>query len=97
MALVSRLYPILLFMPTDEAAAGLRELAADLRRKGAAVFATDEGGREAGLLPMLRSDHPDTDAVCLIQSFYALAVRIAEQRGTDVEQPRHLQKVTRTR
>jgi glutamine---fructose-6-phosphate transaminase (isomerizing) len=97
MALVSRLYPIMLFMPTDEAAAGLRELAADLRRKGAALFATGEGEKERGLLPALRSDHPDTDAVCLIQSFYALAIRIAEQRGTNVEQPRHLQKVTRTR
>jgi glucosamine--fructose-6-phosphate aminotransferase (isomerizing) len=35
--------------------------------------------------------------VCLIQSFYALAIRIAEQRGADVNRPRHLQKVTRTR
>jgi len=35
--------------------------------------------------------------VCLVQSFYAVAVRIAAQRGTDVDRPRHLQKVTRTR
>ena len=96
MALVSRLYPILLFMPTDEAATGLHELAADLRRKGAALFETGEGESAAGL-GALRPDHPDTDAVCLIQSFYALAVRIAERRGMDIEQPRHLQKVTRTR
>lgn len=91
--LVSPLYPVLLFMPTDEAATGLRELAADLRRKGAALFST--GHDEA--LPALAPDHPDADAVCLIQSFYALAVRIAGERGTDVDRPRHLQKVTRTR
>ena len=96
-ALVSTLYPILLFMPTDAAAAGLAELATDLRRKGASVFVAEPGHGGDGRLAALPPDHPDTDAVCLIQSFYALAVRLAERRGTDVEQPRHLQKVTRTR
>ena len=96
-ALVSPLYPILLFMPTDAASTGLRELAADLRRKGAVIFTADHGEQAEGRLPALQSDHPDTDAACLIQSFYALAVRLAEERGTDVDRPRHLQKVTRTR
>jgi len=96
-SLVSPLYPIMLFMPTDAAAMGLRDLAADLRRKGAALFTTDQDGPEVGRLPALGLDHPDADAVCLIQSFYALALRIAEQRGSDVDRPRHLQKVTRTR
>jgi len=96
-ALVSRLYPILLFMPTDAAAVGLSDLAADLRRKGAAVFAAEAGEAAEGRLPALAPDHPDADAVCLIQSFYGLAVRLAARRGTNVDQPRHLQKVTRTR
>src|SRR5262245_11810818 len=78
MALVSASYPVLMLLPTDEASAGLRELAADLRRKGAALFVTGEDDGSAGLLRTLSPDHPDTDAVCLIQSFYALAVRIAE-------------------
>jgi glutamine---fructose-6-phosphate transaminase (isomerizing) len=95
--LVSARYPILLFMPTDAAAAGLRELAADLRAKGAALFAADHDQTTVGRLPALEPDHPETDAVCQIQSFYALAVRLAARRGTDVDRPRHLQKVTRTR
>jgi glucosamine--fructose-6-phosphate aminotransferase (isomerizing) len=33
----------------------------------------------------------------MIQSFYALLVRLAVERGTDADRPRHLQKVTRTR
>jgi len=94
-ALVSNRYPILMFMPTDQAAAGLRALIADLDQKGAHVLVT--GGAGQGALPTLAPDHPDTDAVCLIQSFYALIVRLAALRGTDVNQPRHLQKVTRTR
>jgi glutamine---fructose-6-phosphate transaminase (isomerizing) len=96
-ALVAPLYPIVLFMPTDAAATGLRELAADLRRKGAVLFLTAHNERSEGALPALASDQADADAMCLIQSFYALAVRLADRRGTDVDRPRHLQKVTRTR
>src|SRR5262245_25516953 len=96
-ALVESRYPILLFTPTDEAAAGLRELAVDLRRKNASVFMTDSRGKGAARLPALAPDHPDTDAVCLIHTFYALAISLALHRGTNVDLPRHLQKVTRTR
>ena len=53
--------------------------------------------KSANILPTLPPDHPDADAVCLIQSFYSLAVNLAERRGTNVNHPRHLQKVTRTR
>jgi glucosamine--fructose-6-phosphate aminotransferase (isomerizing) len=95
--LVCRRFPILMFVPTDEAAPGLLKLGSDLRSKGAAVFMTGHDGPASGMLPALDPDHPDTDAACLIQSFYALAVRVAERRGTDADQPRHLQKVTRTR
>jgi glucosamine--fructose-6-phosphate aminotransferase (isomerizing) len=96
-SIVSKGFPILMFMPADEAAAALRRLEADLRRKGAAVFATARGKRSAGRLPALASGHPETDAICLIQSFYAMLVHLARLRGNDADKPRHLQKVTRTR
>ncbi len=94
-ALVSSRYPILMFMPADAAADGMKRLAADLRGKGAALFAT---GAEtaAGVLPSLPADQPEADAVCLIQSFYAMAVRLANALGVDAGQPRHLHKITRT-
>jgi glucosamine--fructose-6-phosphate aminotransferase (isomerizing) len=96
MALVAANYPILMFMPTDAAAAALVALAADLRRKQAALFSVEVGTSE-GRLPALPPDQPETDAVCQIQSFYAAAVRLATLRGMDADRPRHLQKVTRTR
>jgi glucosamine--fructose-6-phosphate aminotransferase (isomerizing) len=96
-ALVSLRYPILLFMPTDAAAAGLRGLAEDLRHKGAAVFCAEPGEPVAGRLSALSADHPETDAVCLVQSFYAMLVRLAKLLGTDLDRPRHLEKITRTR
>ena len=94
-ALVSARYPILMFMPTDQAAQGLRALGADLHQTDARVLATAPAG-EPGL-PTVAADHPETDAVCLIQSFYAFLGHLAERRGTNINQPRHLQKVTRTR
>jgi glutamine---fructose-6-phosphate transaminase (isomerizing) len=96
-SLVSKGFPILMFMPADKAADALRQLEADLRRKGAAVFATGRGKSKAGGLPTLATGHSETDAICLIQSFYAMLVRLARLRGGDADKPRHLQKVTRTR
>jgi glucosamine--fructose-6-phosphate aminotransferase (isomerizing) len=96
-ALVSSAYPILALAPTDESAASIAKLVTDLRRKGARVLVAEPGGAQDGRrLPVLAPDHPDADAICLIQSFYAFLVRLAAARGTDVDRPRHLQKVTRT-
>jgi glucosamine--fructose-6-phosphate aminotransferase (isomerizing) len=92
-ALVATRCPILLLMPGDEAAAGMRQLAADLAVKGGALLIAEP----AGLLPALPGGHPDANAVCLIQSFYAMLPRLAARLGIDPERPRHLQKVTRTR
>jgi glutamine---fructose-6-phosphate transaminase (isomerizing) len=96
-ALVDDDYPILMFVPTDAAQAGLLGLSSSLRKKGASLYAAEPGEPAAGRLPALAPDHPEADAICLIQSFYGLAVRLAERRGIDVDRPRHLQKVTRTR
>src|SRR5262249_14273018 len=96
-SLVSDRYPVLLFMPTDAAAEGLRALAADLRRKGATVLASEADRPARGSLPMLPADQPEADAICLIQALYGSIVDLARRRGTSVAEPRHLRKVTRTR
>jgi glucosamine--fructose-6-phosphate aminotransferase (isomerizing) len=96
-ALVSSQYPIVMFTPTDAAAAGMKQLATDLRAKGAALFTTGPDDDSPNRLATLAPDHPETDAICLIQSFYSMVVQLAAARGTNVDQPRHLQKITRTR
>jgi glucosamine--fructose-6-phosphate aminotransferase (isomerizing) len=95
-ALVSSAFPVLMLTPTDESALGFADLAADLRRAGAKVLIA--GADDASTaLPTLAPDQPDADAICLIQSFYAFLLRLADARGVNVDKPRHLQKVTRTR
>jgi glutamine---fructose-6-phosphate transaminase (isomerizing) len=97
LSLIEPAYPVLMFVPDDVSAEGLAVLAADLAAKGARVFAT--GGPLAGAagLPALEPDHPDIDPICLIQSFYQCVGQVADRRGRDVDRPRHLQKLTRTR
>jgi glutamine---fructose-6-phosphate transaminase (isomerizing) len=96
-ALVSRDYPIFAFNPSDEAARSIADLAADLRQKGACVLVAEPGSPQKGRLAALAPDYPDADAICMVQSLYAFLVELAARRGTDADQPRHLQKVTRTR
>jgi glutamine---fructose-6-phosphate transaminase (isomerizing) len=96
-SLVSSGYPILMFMPTDAAAASMRQLADDLRTKQAALFTTGLNDTTPNRLAALPPDHPETDPICLIQSFYVMVVRLSAARGTDADRPRHLHKITDTR
>jgi len=90
-------YPVLLFVPTDVSAEGLPELALDLVAKGARVLATSTPIAGAVQLPTLAPSHPDIDPLCDIQAFYQLVIQVADRRDRDVDNPPHLQKVTRTR
>jgi glucosamine--fructose-6-phosphate aminotransferase (isomerizing) len=96
-ALVSSAYPVLVFHPNDEAGSGFADLAEDVRRIGGCVLVAGGTAKEQGQLPTLTAEQPEGDAICLIQSFYGLLAKLAARRGTDADQPRHLQKVTRTR
>jgi glutamine---fructose-6-phosphate transaminase (isomerizing) len=96
-ALVGANYPLLMFVAPDEAAPGLRRLGVELRDRGANLFCADPAGVISTELPVLPADHPDADALCLIQTFYKMAAELASARGVDPDRPRHLQKITRTR
>jgi len=95
-SLVSKEYPILMLMPTDAAAPGMRHLAGELQRLGSSLFVADAGDVAGTRLPALAGEQPETDAICLIQSFYAMAVGLAQRLNVDVDRPRHLSKVTNT-
>jgi glutamine---fructose-6-phosphate transaminase (isomerizing) len=85
------------FHPNDEAGSGFADLADDLRRIGGCVLVAGGAAKEQGHLPTLTAQQPESDAICLIQSFYGLLAELAACRGKNADQPRHLEKVTRTR
>jgi len=96
-ALVSRDYPVLILMPNDEARYEFSRLADDLCQKSRLVFVTGDAIGDAERLSALPPEQPDVGAICLIQTFYGFAARLADRLGLDADQPRHLQKITRTR
>lgn len=93
MALVERDYPLLIFAPRGPAQAGLLELAADMRRRGARVLLAAPDGGDLTLVPCADED---LDPIAALQSFYPMVEALARARGLDPDAPRHLSKVTLT-
>ena len=95
-ALVRQDYPVLVFGPTDEAAAGMRQLCRDLDAMGATLVIADAVPVGGIALPVLPAAQPEADALCLMQSFYLMVVALGDRLGVDIDKPQHLQKITRT-
>ncbi|WP_433860816.1 SIS domain-containing protein [Pseudomonas thivervalensis] len=96
MALIDEHYPLLVFAPRGAEQAGVLSLAADMRQRGARVLLAAPDDIAERDLTLTRAEHPALDPILAIQSFYRMAANLAEARGLDPDQPRHLSKVTRT-
>lgn len=96
MALVEEGYPLLVFAPRGPAQAGLIALAGEMRERGARVLLAAPVGTPGAELPLATTAHEDLDPIAAIQSFYPMVEALAQARGMDPDQPRHLAKVTRT-
>jgi len=89
MVLVGPDLPVLLFRQDDESAAGIDELAVDLRARGAPTFVV---GRD---LPSPAAD-PLIEPMLQIVALYRAANAAALARGLDPDRPPHLAKITET-
>jgi glucosamine--fructose-6-phosphate aminotransferase (isomerizing) len=89
-------FPVLAFASADSAEVALSDVVDQIALKGARAFATSSHLKTAGRLPVIRTDHPITDPITLIASFYAMVERVAVSRGINPDAPRHLKKVTET-
>ncbi|WP_252090710.1 SIS domain-containing protein [Pseudomonas sp. MWU13-3659] len=96
MALIDAHYPLLVFAPRGVEQAGLLQLAADMRQRGAQVLLAAPADIADRDLTLACAGHPALDPLLAIQSFYIMAAGLAEARGLDPDQPRHLSKVTCT-
>lgn len=90
-------FPVMCLTANDAAEAALVQVADAIAAKGAQVFVTSDKCSAAARLDHIRTDHPLTDPLALITSFYAMVERLAVSRGINPDTPRHLQKVTQTR
>jgi glucosamine--fructose-6-phosphate aminotransferase (isomerizing) len=96
MALAGPGFPVIAFLQDDASRPYSEQLLATLAAHGVPVLAA--GGRVAGAtqLPVPPPLHADADLLPLLLSFYLAAEVAARRRGLDPDNPRSLQKVTRT-
>lgn len=95
-SVMSPQYLILALIARDRSEDSITRLADDLAKRGAKVLATSDKVRHAHRLPFIPTNHPLTDPLMLVVSFYAAVEKLARRRGFDPDQPRHLKKVTKT-
>ncbi len=89
-------FPVLCFAPDDAAAATTRVALERLVASGAKVFTASAPTMPGMRLPAAGTGQGLTDPIAIIQSFYALAEKIARLRGHDPDRPVRLRKVTET-
>lgn len=96
MALVEAGFPMLVLAPRGPAFEGLLVLAQQMRERGAHVLLAAPAGTPGCDLPLAATGHVDLDPIAVVQSFYRMVEALAVARGLNPDQPRHLNKVTRT-
>lgn len=96
MALIDEGYPLLIFAPRGPAQAGLVALAEEMRGRGAKILLAAPPGTPGANLPVVDTGSIDLDPISVIQSFYPMVEALARSRGLNPDEPRHLNKVTRT-
>jgi glucosamine--fructose-6-phosphate aminotransferase (isomerizing) len=96
MALIEEGYPLLIFAPRGPAQAGLLALAEEMRSRKAHILLAAPAGTPGANLPTVQTDSADLDPIAVIQSFYPMVEALARSRGRNPDEPRFLNKVTRT-
>jgi glucosamine--fructose-6-phosphate aminotransferase (isomerizing) len=100
-ATVERGEPVLLVMPQGQTFADMRDLAVDLRERGAELLVISDAHEALALanVPLaLPAGIPEwLSPLCAVVPGQQLALQLAVARGIDPERPRGLRKVTRTR
>ena len=96
MALINEGYPLLMFATRGPTQAGMLQLAAEMRQRGAKVLLAAPANIAERDLTLPTAVTPDLDPIVAIQAFYVMAAQLSVARGMDPDKPRHLSKVTRT-
>ena len=96
MALIEEGYPLMIFATRGPTQAGLVQLAAEMRTRGARVLLAAPADIAERDLTLPTAATPDLDPIVAVQAFYVMAAKLAEARGMDPDRPRHLSKVTKT-
>jgi len=95
-ALITPGFPVIAFVPQDEARESMLETVKRLSDMGAKILAFDSNEAIAGPLAMPLPQHTMLAPLPMLHAFYTLAEAAARRRGRDPDHPPHLRKVTVT-
>lgn len=95
-ALAGADFPVLAFVQDDAGRPGTAALLKNLAARGTPVLAAGLAGTGFCALPTVPAEHPDTDLLPQLVSFYLAAEAAARARGHDPDHPPGLAKVTET-
>ena len=96
LALVGPGFPVVALAARDASEPSMAQTADLMSDKGASVFISSTLAGKATKLPHAATNHPLTDPLTLIVSFYAFVEAFARHRGLNPDQPPNLRKVTET-
>lgn len=95
--LVTSGFPVIAFLPSDQAREGMLPTLTALAEAGAMVIAIEAGGDDApDRLATARVEASLLEPIVMIHRFYRLAEALALRLGRDPDRPRNLRKVTET-
>jgi glutamine---fructose-6-phosphate transaminase (isomerizing) len=90
-------FPVIAFVPSDEARDGMLVTLAQLADAGAKVIAIEAGGEDgADRLAAAKIETTLLEPIVMIHRFYRLAEALSLRLGRDPDHPRNLSKVTET-
>jgi glutamine---fructose-6-phosphate transaminase (isomerizing) len=96
MALVEANYPLLIFALPGAALSVQRQLARDMRLRGARVFLVAESDVPEADLHLPSITHEALGPIVAAQAFYMFAEQLSREKGFNPDVPRHLSKITFT-
>lgn len=96
MVLVDANYPLLVFALPGATLSAQRQLARDMRQRGAQVFLVAASDVPEADLHLPDITHEALGPIVAAQAFYLFAEQLSRAKGFDPDVPRHLSKVTLT-
>ena len=96
MALIEKGYPLLIFALPGAALPAQRQLARDMRQRGATVYLVGASDVPEADLRLPEMAHEALAPLVAAQAFYLFAEQLSREKGLNPDLPRHLNKVTLT-
>ena len=89
-------FTVLALASNDASRQSVLDSSQRMAKQGVDVFVTSSEGTSDNLLPAVRAQHPITDPLVQVVTFYNFIEQLSRKLGLNPDEPPHLRKVTET-